>query len=86
MMLHLSDRKCQVCNSPHNPEVHHRTYKRLGDERPNDLIVLCSDCHAVFHGRIGAFNASSCRDCEHFIKDADNPACGLVGEDCPYAS
>ncbi len=26
-------------------EVHHRTYERLGQERPEDLVVLCTECH-----------------------------------------
>jgi 5-methylcytosine-specific restriction endonuclease McrA len=44
--------RCQVCNAdrwfgPLN--VHHRTYERLGDEAPGDLIVLCRHCHDLFH-------------------------------------
>jgi replicative DNA helicase len=41
--------RCQVCNSPDGPEAHHRTYERLGAELPEDLTVLCNDCHALFH-------------------------------------
>lgn len=26
-------------------EVHHRTYERLGNERPEDLVALCWCCH-----------------------------------------
>jgi hypothetical protein len=26
-------------------EVHHRTYTRLGFEIPEDITVLCDDCH-----------------------------------------
>jgi hypothetical protein len=36
---------------PYRLEVHHRTYERLGRERPEDLLVLCEKCHAVEHGR-----------------------------------
>jgi len=42
--------KCQVCNEDKNLNVHHRTYKRLGCENENDLIVLCAKCHSLFHG------------------------------------
>lgn len=28
-------------------EVHHVTYERLGNELPDDLVVLCSECHKV---------------------------------------
>lgn len=40
---------CQVCCSKSSLNVHHRTYVRVGDEDPGDLIVLCEDCHGIFH-------------------------------------
>jgi hypothetical protein len=40
--------RCCVCNSPNSPEVHHRTYARLGRELPNDVVVLCHVCHEFF--------------------------------------
>ncbi len=47
--------RCQVCNgapAPGNPlEVHHRTYERRGRELACDLIVLCGNCHSLFHSR-----------------------------------
>ncbi len=43
--------RCQTCNSPHDLEAHHRTYKRLGWERKEDLTCLCSDCHELFSER-----------------------------------
>jgi hypothetical protein len=42
--------RCQVCNSSERCEVHHRTYERVGEEYPSDLIVLCRACHEKFHG------------------------------------
>ena len=42
--------RCQVCNSPNQPlDVHHRTYARRGQEYFPDLIVLCRECHGIFH-------------------------------------
>jgi hypothetical protein len=41
--------RCQVCNAATHLDVHHRTYKRLGDELPGDLTVLCRACHDLFH-------------------------------------
>lgn len=41
--------RCRVCNSPHRLQVHHRTYERLGHEEDGDLVVLCAECHDVFH-------------------------------------
>ena len=43
---------CQVCNHGKDEgarlEAHHRTYKRLGHERPEDITVLCDTCHELF--------------------------------------
>lgn len=47
--LARADYRCQICNSPKNLEVHHRTYERRGAERDNDVTVLCDKCHGRFH-------------------------------------
>lgn len=44
--------RCAVCNASAKNVVlhaHHRTYQRLGHERPDDLVALCETCHALFH-------------------------------------
>jgi hypothetical protein len=41
--------RCQVCNASGPLDVHHRTYDRRGDERADDLTVLCRQCHGLFH-------------------------------------
>lgn len=41
--------RCQVCNSAKQLNCHHRTYERIGNEIPDDLFVLCADCHVIFH-------------------------------------
>ena len=41
--------RCELCNCPHNLEVHHRTYKNIYNETSKDLTVLCKDCHFLFH-------------------------------------
>lgn len=41
---------CQLCSAKRHLHVHHRTYARVGAEAPDDLTVLCSPCHARFHG------------------------------------
>jgi 5-methylcytosine-specific restriction endonuclease McrA len=44
--------RCQVCNKGRDEgarlEAHHRTYDRLGREKPEDITVLCSECHELF--------------------------------------
>jgi len=32
-------------------DVHHLSYERLGNELPDDLMVLCRDCHDLIHGK-----------------------------------
>lgn len=50
MAVRGADGACQVCNARDKQlEVHHRTYERLGAEEPWDLVVLCEDCHGLFH-------------------------------------
>jgi HNH endonuclease len=41
--------RCQVCNRSGPLDVHHRTYERRGQEREDDLTVLCRECHELFH-------------------------------------
>ena len=41
--------KCVLCNRSKDLRTHHRTYERLFDESPDDLICLCKDCHEKFH-------------------------------------
>lgn len=47
--LERAEGRCQVCNSAKLLDVHHRTYERLGAEKPIDLTVLCRRCHDLFH-------------------------------------
>lgn len=44
--------RCQKCREPRRLNVHHLTYERLGQERPEDLQVLCRGCHETTHGRV----------------------------------
>jgi len=43
--------RCQVC-AEHDDrlDAHHNSYERYGDEEPFDLVVLCAQCHELFHG------------------------------------
>jgi hypothetical protein len=41
--------RCQICNSSDKIlDAHHRTYERLGQEQPDDVTVLCRDCHQLY--------------------------------------
>ncbi len=41
--------RCEMCGSTGPLQVHHLNYCRLGQEKLNDLRVLCSKCHALSH-------------------------------------
>ena len=41
--------KCEECGRKWELDVHHLTYERLGNERMDDLIVLCVRCHGDLH-------------------------------------
>ena len=47
--LKRANYRCQVCNGGGRLDVHHRTYVRRGEEAATDVIVLCRDCHALYH-------------------------------------
>ncbi len=47
--LKIAEHRCQLCNSPDELTVHHRSYEHLGAEKYADLIVLCWPCHKLFH-------------------------------------
>ena len=40
---------CEDCAVRSNFDVHHKTYKRKGNERPEDLVAVCRQCHKARH-------------------------------------
>ena len=44
--------KCEVlwCNRQ-GRDTHHLTYERIGNERLDDLVLLCRRCHCLAHRR-----------------------------------
>jgi len=47
--LEKDARRCQGCGSEDGLHVHHRTYARLGNELPEDIITVCEICHGFIH-------------------------------------
>ena len=43
--------RCQRCGKRFTLQTHHKTYKRIGRERPGDLLVLCRTCHRAMRKR-----------------------------------
>jgi 5-methylcytosine-specific restriction endonuclease McrA len=44
--------RCQSCGTMSNLEVHHQEFRsHSGDDSEQNLITLCSACHATVHHR-----------------------------------
>jgi len=52
--------RCQVCTSRDRLNAHHNSYENLMCEAPEDVIILCSECHRIFHenGRLRGLELS----------------------------
>lgn len=49
--IQAAEYKChRCCARGRTLDVHHLTYERRGCEQPEDLEVLCRECHAHEHG------------------------------------
>lgn len=47
--LNFHGRYCRVCGTSKNIGVHHLTYKNLGNEKMEDLTILCWEHHNEHH-------------------------------------
>lgn len=43
---------CYVCDSANQLDIHHDTYVSLGNEKLEDLLELCRQCHEELHQRV----------------------------------
>ena len=43
---------CEYCGTTDYLEIHHLAYDRLCNEAPEDVMVLCSDCHREIGGML----------------------------------
>lgn len=41
--------RCERCASTKDINLHHKTYERIGREKPEDVEVLCRMCHSDHH-------------------------------------
>jgi len=50
-VLRRDDWRCQSCGTMSNLEVHHREFRcHSGADAEENLITLCTACHARIHG------------------------------------
>jgi uncharacterized protein YlaI len=71
----IRKRMCGGCLKPWAPgfHVHHKTYKRLGNERINvDLIYMCRDCHEELHNKHKESDKSLWHFTKKFCKNKQN--------------
>ena len=53
---------CQMCGcscKENKPNIHHNTYKRIGNEWDTDLNYLCETCHHAIHKTFKEFDINS---------------------------
>jgi len=51
--MHRAHYRCNLCGATGKKlNTHHNTYDNLGNEKPEDLTVLCVDCHTAHHGKL----------------------------------
>jgi 5-methylcytosine-specific restriction endonuclease McrA len=43
--------KCERCKASPHDATHHLTYERIGNEKLEDLVGVCEDCHKFLSGK-----------------------------------
>lgn len=49
-VFRIQGRQCRNCGTGKRLTLHHKTYVRIGREKPKDMEVLCWKCHTEHHG------------------------------------
>ena len=49
-------------------QLHHITYKNLGDEKDGDLKILCLDCHRLVHSLIKLYPRLNIENAVLYVK------------------
>ena len=50
-ILDILGRKCNRCKTKYSLIIHHITYDSVGNEKMEDVEVLCYKCHREEHGK-----------------------------------
>lgn len=66
LVLQRANGLCEGCLTEKAAEIHHLTYRHLGDEFLFELVALCACCHDKVHGKETDNPADRpCRACRH---------------------
>jgi len=57
--------KCELCGAINRLQVHHITYLNVGNEKKEDLMVVCKTCHTRIH-------KEKKQGCEYELRTANN--------------
>lgn len=49
---------CAACGKT-PAQLHHKTYKNLGNEKPSDVVFLCGTCHSAVHVLAGTLGSGA---------------------------
>ena len=52
-VFNRDNNKCTICGATENLVAHHKNYDNLGNEKLEDLITVCEECHEVIHSERG---------------------------------
>ena len=53
-------------------QLHHIDYKNLGDEKDDDLVILCQDCHGLAHTLIKLCQGLDKKNVIEYIRNEKN--------------
>lgn len=60
-------RVCIICGR-HDTVIHHKSYLHLGNERDNELVVLCTGHHRDYH-RLHGVKGNMIKETDAYIKE-----------------
>lgn len=48
--------QCRMCQCTQGLNLHHKTYKNIGNEKIEDVVGLCFKCHKYIHNNVTSFD------------------------------
>jgi 5-methylcytosine-specific restriction endonuclease McrA len=51
-LFNIRGKKCEDCGNTKRLQIHHLTYKNIFNEEPEDLKILCKNCHQKEYGYV----------------------------------